>query len=84
MIVSVTTGVARASAVAEASAPTQPGAGRLYYGWIILVALAVTEPTSWGVVYYAFGVLLEPMQRDYGCQRPSGSRRSPQWPWPST
>jgi MFS family permease len=42
------------------------GRGRVYYGWIILAALAVTEPTSWGVIYYAFGVLLEPMQREFG------------------
>jgi MFS family permease len=58
--------VGRSSAVAETSAPPRLAKGRLYYGWIILAALAITEPASWGVVYYAFGVLLEPMQRDFG------------------
>lgn len=44
----------------------RPATPRIYYGWIILAALAVTEPTSWGVVYYAFGVLLGPMQNEFG------------------
>jgi MFS family permease len=66
----VTSGADRASAEASETFPTArggtPAPGRVYYGWIILAALAVTEPTSWGVVYYAFGVLLEPMHRDFG------------------
>jgi MFS family permease len=67
-IVAVTTAASRASTVPGAPTPALPPAGteRLYYGWVILATLAVTEPTSWGVVYYAFGVLLEPMQREFG------------------
>ncbi len=53
----VTTGAVRAKTI---------DGGRLYYGWVILAALAVTEPTSWGVVYYAFGVLLDPMRQEFG------------------
>src|SRR5215211_5051919 len=42
---------------------------RLYYGWIIVAALAVTELTSWGVQYYAFAVFLRPMETDLGWSR---------------
>lgn len=37
---------------------------RRYYGWRIVGVLAVTEPVSWGVLYYAFTVLLVPMRED--------------------
>src|SRR5439155_26619820 len=37
-----------------------------YYGWPLLVALAVAETTSWGVLYYAFTVFLKPMQAEFG------------------
>jgi len=40
-----------------------------YYGWRIVATLAVTETISWGVVYYAFSVLLAPMERDLGWSR---------------
>lgn len=40
-----------------------------YYGWRIVAALAVTETISWGIVYYAFSVLLAPMQRELGWTR---------------
>jgi MFS family permease len=42
---------------------------RLYYGWILVAALAVTELTSWGVQYYAFAVFLKPMEADLGWSR---------------
>ncbi len=35
--------------------------GRLYYGWIILAALAFGQVTSWGILYYAFSVFVGPM-----------------------
>lgn len=34
--------------------------------WAIAGALSITETVSWGVLYYAFAVLLVPMQRDLG------------------
>ncbi|MDQ6693018.1 MAG: MFS transporter [Chloroflexota bacterium] len=43
--------------------------GRIYYGWVILGTLAVTEITSWGILYYTFSVLLGPMSRDLGWSR---------------
>jgi MFS family permease len=38
----------------------------LYYGWVMLLTLAFTETTSWGVLYYAFAVFLAPMQAELG------------------
>lgn len=38
--------------------------GRLYYGWVIVVALSLTQLTSWGILYYAFSVIAPAMQAD--------------------
>lgn len=35
-----------------------------YYGWVIVATLGLTEMTSWGVLYYAFSVILEPLQAE--------------------
>lgn len=32
--------------------------GRFYYGWVIVVTLAITETISWGILYYTFAVVL--------------------------
>lgn len=37
-----------------------------FYGWWIVSTLGFTEMTSWGVIYYAFSVLLTPMQQELG------------------
>jgi MFS family permease len=37
-----------------------------YYGWPMLFAVAIAQITSWGVLYYAFTVFLDPMQRELG------------------
>lgn len=42
---------------------------RIYYGWILVSALSLTEMTSWGVLYYAFTVFLKPMQTELGWSR---------------
>ncbi|HKV85226.1 MAG TPA: MFS transporter [Ktedonobacterales bacterium] len=48
-------------------APRPPtGPGGIYYGWLLVTALALAEMTSWGVLYYAFTVFLEPMHRELG------------------
>ena len=39
------------------------------YGWVVVAALAVTETTSWGVIYYGFGVFLKPLEADFGWSR---------------
>lgn len=38
----------------------------IYYGWILVVALALTETTSFGVLYYAFSVFITPMRQELG------------------
>jgi MFS family permease len=38
----------------------------LYYGWVIIATLGITEMTSWGVLYYAFSVILTPLQTELG------------------
>lgn len=38
----------------------------LYYGWVQVYALAITQLVSWGVLYYTFSVMLGPMQRETG------------------
>jgi MFS family permease len=46
-----------------------PRLGGIYYGWVLVTALALTELTSWGVLYYAFTVFIKPMQHDLGWSR---------------
>ena len=43
--------------------------GALYYGWLLVLTLGVTETISWGVLYYAFAVYLTPMQAELGWSR---------------
>lgn len=42
---------------------------RIYYGWILVFALSITETTSWGILSYAFTVFLGPMQAELGWSR---------------
>lgn len=44
-------------------------AGRFYYGWVIVLTLSITQLTSWGVIYYGFGVLMPAMSADLGWSR---------------
>jgi MFS family permease len=48
------------------SASPQTADGR---SWRLLVALGATQIVSWGSIYYAFALLLEPLQRDLGAGR---------------
>ncbi len=48
-----------------------PKPKRVYYGWTIITTLAVAEITSWGILYYAFTVFLEPMHATLGWSRVS-------------
>ncbi|NJC86747.1 MFS transporter [Planosporangium mesophilum] len=40
------------------------GGNRVFRGWWIVAALAVTQTVGYGALYYAFAVLLQPMARD--------------------
>ncbi len=42
---------------------------RLYYGWVMLLALACTQVVSWGILYYGFSVFLKPVGDDLGWSR---------------
>src|SRR5688572_19298616 len=42
---------------------------RPYYGWVLVAALGVTETVSWGILYYAFTVFLQPMEAELGWSR---------------
>lgn len=42
---------------------------RIYYGWVLVLALSATEAVSWGVLYYAYAVFLTPMQTELGWTR---------------
>jgi MFS family permease len=42
---------------------------RLYYGWVLIVTLGITETISWGVLYYAYTVYLPPMEAEQGWSR---------------
>ena len=48
----------------EAAGPLQRS--RLYYGWVMVATLSLTEITSWGVLYYAFSVFLTPIGAEMG------------------
>ncbi len=52
-------------------APVQivPRLGGLYYGWLLIGTLGITETISWGALYYAFSVFLTLMQADLGWSR---------------
>jgi len=42
---------------------------RLYYSWAMVVSLGSAQVTSWGVLYCAFSVFLDPMQRELDWSR---------------
>lgn len=44
-------------------------AGRIYYGWVVVGTLCVTETVTWGIVYYGFPVFLRPMEEALGASR---------------
>jgi MFS family permease len=47
----------------------RPRLGRIYYGWVMLGAVSLTEIVSWGILYYAFTVFVAPMQAELGWSR---------------
>jgi len=42
---------------------------RPYYGWILAVTLGACETVSWGILYYAFSVLIAPTTSELGWSR---------------
>ncbi len=37
-----------------------------FYGWVIVATLAVTETVSYGILYYAFAIFIDPMRAEFG------------------
>jgi sugar phosphate permease len=50
----------------HALAAAIPRVRGLYYGWVMVWTLSVTETVSWGILYYAFSVFLDPMHQETG------------------
>ncbi|MBL8152987.1 MAG: MFS transporter [Anaerolineae bacterium] len=46
-----------------------PHPRRLYYGWFLVLTLAFTELVSYGVLYYAVGLFIAPMEAELGWTR---------------
>src|SRR5947207_11488882 len=59
----------RRSAPRRNHAAVRFGSRTIYYGWVIVAALSVTEPVTWGIIYYGFPVFLRPMEQDLGASR---------------
>lgn len=55
--------------VGSAARSADQARGRLYYGWVMLLALASAQVTSWGILYYSFSVFLKPISNDLGWSR---------------
>ena len=45
------------------------GARRLYYGWPLLLGVALAQVTSWGLLYYSFAVFVVPLGAAFGWSR---------------
>ena len=53
-----------------ASGPTlRIGSRDVYYGWVVVAAVSITETVTWGIIYYGFPVFLRPMEQDLGASR---------------
>ncbi len=60
----------RARRLTPAPAPSiRLGSRHIYYGWIIVAAVSITETVTWGIIYYGFPVFLHSMERDLGASR---------------
>lgn len=49
--------------------PPTKRSNKIFYGWHIAAALAISETISWGIIYYAFTVFITPMETDLGWSR---------------
>jgi MFS family permease len=49
------------------------GAGRVYYGWTLLLGVALAQVTSWGILYYGFAVFVVPLGAEFGWSRAATS-----------
>jgi MFS family permease len=50
-------------------APVPIRAGGLFYGWVLVIMLGITQTITWGIVYYGFTVLMPVLEADQGWTR---------------
>jgi MFS family permease len=49
---------------------TKPASGRkLYYGWVLVLTLGITETITWGIIYYGFAVFMPVHEAEFGWSR---------------
>src|SRR5215212_12096850 len=41
----------------------------IYYGWVLVVTLGITETMTWGIIYYSFGVFMPVLEAEQGWSR---------------
>jgi MFS family permease len=54
---------------ARATRDIPRGRPRLFYGWVLVIMLGVTQTITWGIVYYGFTVMLPVLEADLGWSR---------------
>ena len=54
---------------ASGAAATADGKPRLFYGWVLVIMLGITQTITWGIVYYGFTVLLPVLEAEQGWSR---------------
>ena len=52
----------------NSSSSSNTGRGKLYYGWVVLVACLVLLTISYGI-RFSYGVFFESLERDFGWTR---------------
>jgi MFS family permease len=41
----------------------------IYYGWVLVVTLGITETVTWGILYYSFAVFMPVLETELGWSR---------------
>jgi MFS family permease len=52
--------------VAGVSLGLRRGEGRLYYGWVMLLAVSLAQVTAWGILSDGFSVFISPLRDEFG------------------
>ena len=42
---------------------------RLYYGWVLVLTLGITQTITWGILYYGFAVFMPVLEAEFGWSR---------------
>jgi MFS family permease len=55
------------ASTSSASPPVRTGG--LFYGWVLVIMLGITQTITWGIVYYGFTVFMPVLEADQGWTR---------------